>query len=119
MINSAGLVRQTPKFTISRPFIISSWVIVSPNPHLTKYASLGVDPANAPCLQRLFKKFSIIHCIRTQVLASLGSKTKFKQAFLQDCSILIIVLLDRKSTRLNSSHVKISYAVFCLKKKNI
>src|SRR5207302_10012613 len=27
--------------------------------------------------------------------------------------------VDRKSTRLNSSHVKISYAVFCLKKKNI
>src|SRR5690606_40445388 len=27
------------------------------------------------------------------------------------------LLLDRKSTRLNSSHVKISYAVFCLKKK--
>src|SRR6267143_1027943 len=28
-------------------------------------------------------------------------------------------LLDRKSTRLNSSHSSISYAVFCLKKKNI
>src|SRR5436309_9718171 len=28
------------------------------------------------------------------------------------------VAQDRKSTRLNSSHVKISYAVFCLKKKN-
>src|SRR5437899_8587845 len=27
-------------------------------------------------------------------------------------------LLDRKSTRLNSSHLGISYAVFCLKKKN-
>src|SRR5207253_9946928 len=27
------------------------------------------------------------------------------------------LLLDRKSTRLNSSHVAISYAVFCLKKK--
>src|SRR5690242_21289119 len=26
---------------------------------------------------------------------------------------------DRKSTRLNSSHMSISYAVFCLKKKNI
>src|SRR5438874_5713660 len=26
--------------------------------------------------------------------------------------------IDRKSTRLNSSHVEISYAVFCLKKKN-
>src|SRR5690349_22804627 len=27
------------------------------------------------------------------------------------------IFLDRKSTRLNSSHVEISYAVFCLKKK--
>src|SRR5690606_40545995 len=27
-----------------------------------------------------------------------------------------VINLDRKSTRLNSSHVKISYAVFCLKK---
>src|SRR5204862_6197046 len=30
---------------------------------------------------------------------------------------LLRVLRDRKSTRLNSSHVEISYAVFCLKKK--
>src|SRR5690242_20824716 len=29
------------------------------------------------------------------------------------------VRLDRKSTRLNSSHMSISYAVFCLKKKTI
>src|SRR5690554_7589340 len=29
-----------------------------------------------------------------------------------------IPLSDRKSTRLNSSHVRISYAVFCLKKKS-
>src|SRR5690242_20837263 len=29
------------------------------------------------------------------------------------------VLSDRKSTRLNSSHMSISYAVFCLKKKKI
>src|SRR5438067_7030120 len=29
------------------------------------------------------------------------------------------IVLDRKSTRLNSSHVSISYAVFCLKKKKI
>src|SRR5436309_12442765 len=33
-------------------------------------------------------------------------------------SLHVIRSLDRKSTRLNSSHVKISYAVFCLKKKN-
>src|SRR5688572_32057444 len=29
----------------------------------------------------------------------------------------LIIILDRKSTRLNSSHSQISYAVFCLKKK--
>src|SRR5690349_22895993 len=29
-----------------------------------------------------------------------------------------VMFIDRKSTRLNSSHVEISYAVFCLKKKN-
>src|SRR5207253_10738846 len=32
--------------------------------------------------------------------------------------VLWTVRRDRKSTRLNSSHVAISYAVFCLKKKN-
>src|SRR5256886_11180946 len=30
---------------------------------------------------------------------------------------LVLGILDRKSTRLNSSHSQISYAVFCLKKK--
>src|SRR3712207_8532602 len=33
-------------------------------------------------------------------------------------SELVEPLRDRKSTRLNSSHANISYAVFCLKKKN-
>src|SRR5207302_7395786 len=34
-------------------------------------------------------------------------------------SVLAYSAIDRKSTRLNSSHVKISYAVFCLKKKKV
>src|SRR3712207_6993294 len=33
-------------------------------------------------------------------------------------SVQAILIGDRKSTRLNSSHANISYAVFCLKKKN-
>src|SRR3989454_2121576 len=33
--------------------------------------------------------------------------------------LLVELELDRKSTRLNSSHLVISYAVFCLKKKKI
>src|SRR3989442_13913066 len=36
---------------------------------------------------------------------------------IDDQRVASIHRLDRKSTRLNSSHVRISYAVFCLKKK--
>src|SRR5204863_627318 len=44
---------------------------------------------------------------------------------LQECRVAVFPFVleslprDRKSTRLNSSHVEISYAVFCLKKKRI
>src|SRR5207249_10408970 len=34
-------------------------------------------------------------------------------------TVVNMLLQDRKSTRLNSSHVSISYAVFCLKKKTL
>src|SRR5258707_6969077 len=34
-------------------------------------------------------------------------------------ALFVLLLKDRKSTRLNSSHANISYAVFCLKKKKI
>src|SRR5699024_12171808 len=36
-----------------------------------------------------------------------------------DKTVTVKLDIDRKSTRLNSSHVSISYAVFCLKKKKI
>src|SRR2546430_10654793 len=36
-----------------------------------------------------------------------------------DIDELMLITTDRKSTRLNSSHSQISYAVFCLKKNNI
>src|SRR2546422_5193459 len=38
-------------------------------------------------------------------------------AFSNHCSLFPTASVDRKSTRLNSSHGYISYAVFCLKKK--
>src|SRR5690625_2712449 len=40
-----------------------------------------------------------------------------EKAYLAGTDDYVIKPLDRKSTRLNSSHVAISYAVFCLKKK--
>src|SRR5699024_12854822 len=49
---------------------------------------------------------------------------KKKQPTIEDYAALLNDLnyihpLDRKSTRLNSSHVSISYAVFCLKRKTV
>src|SRR5688572_31099822 len=38
-------------------------------------------------------------------------------ALARACDPILVAVLDRKSTRLNSSHSQISYAVFCLKKK--
>src|SRR5690625_5512933 len=49
----------------------------------------------------------------------LGSRYGTLSAILYLIIGAIGVPVDRKSTRLNSSHVAISYAVFCLKKKNI
>src|SRR5579883_2222256 len=46
------------------------------------------------------------------------AELKLLQALVyQECGMHFDERRDRKSTRLNSSHVKISYAVFCLKKK--
>src|SRR5699024_12837594 len=44
---------------------------------------------------------------------------QYLQEFLTGLQAAINQMSDRKSTRLNSSHVSISYAVFCLKKKKI
>src|SRR5436309_10945707 len=42
---------------------------------------------------------------------------QFSRWCISRCTLAASEARDRKSTRLNSSHVKISYAVFCLKKK--
>src|SRR5699024_12153173 len=58
--------------------------------------------------------------------ADIGLSMTFASFFNDIWFIIVMTVLailskfwaDRKSTRLNSSHVSISYAVFCLKKKN-
>src|SRR5437868_3454527 len=67
-----------------------------------------VDPSYRPKLLALAEKAKTINGYVIEVkghASSVGSVTLNQQ------------LRDRKSTRLNSSHVSISYAVFCLKKK--
>src|SRR3712207_6847598 len=50
---------------------------------------------------------------------AVGTVARILQAQRQENGQTKVVVEDRKSTRLNSSHANISYAVFCLKKKTI
>src|SRR5690625_5578116 len=52
-----------------------------------------------------------------QTLAGITASGFSSSGFYVGFLLLFILIIDRKSTRLNSSHVAISYAVFCLKKK--
>src|SRR2546426_5982071 len=52
------------------------------------------------------------------VMATLASREEnLKGTIVEQDRVMAILDQDRKSTRLNSSHLVISYAVFCLKKK--
>src|SRR5690606_40459148 len=52
-------------------------------------------------------------CLGFAIAIDDATQQAFMRCFFQ------LQVIDRKSTRLNSSHVKISYAVFCLKKKTL
>src|SRR5437879_10242876 len=54
-----------------------------------------------------------------QVRAGMEASKLFSSGVMKASDVAEIGYRDRKSTRLNSSHRCISYAVFCLKKKNI
>src|SRR5690606_40228296 len=79
------------------------------------------QPVLLACLREAFERLGVpkellVDNMKTAVdRHALGEEVRFNAAFLDFCEHY--GCLDRKSTRLNSSHVKISYAVFCLKKK--
>src|SRR5699024_11930041 len=85
--------------------------------------SLGicVNPVSIFCLEKLFISFlSFQHLIQLLVYIKPAiCKMIFLVKAIHSYLMLFCVMIsaqDRKSTRLNSSHVSISYAVFCLKK---
>src|SRR5438874_8370554 len=55
--------------------------------------------------------------VRNASSASTAAFQSCKRISAAPASYSAVSRIDRKSTRLNSSHVEISYAVFCLKKK--
>src|SRR5438874_5620509 len=78
---------------------------------------------NIPAVRRITVFQYSAQSLRIMLIANCGNKDSL-QAWLFVFSeqigstrVFDDVTLDRKSTRLNSSHVEISYAVFCLKKK--
>src|SRR5256885_11164591 len=64
-------------------------------------------------------RIGLFNFIRRSPEVSVGTvSVQRNSAFLRELVVPTNFNIDRKSTRLNSSHLVISYAVFCLKKKN-
>src|SRR2546422_10945888 len=66
----------------------------------------------------LFRSLASTAVARDLPCVDAGAGEVTVRRLLAEGAPLVVVREDRKSTRLNSSHGYISYAVFCLKKKN-
>src|SRR5690554_7698789 len=79
------------------------------------------DPVNIYRALRTLNPSPYMYCLHLDDFHVVGSSPEVL-ARLEDGEVTVRPIAgtryrDRKSTRLNSSHVRISYAVFCLKKK--
>src|SRR2546422_5923764 len=63
----------------------------------------------------LFRSHPVVHLEIAEIPGGRGAAAR---ELVAEIDVSDEIELDRKSTRLNSSHGYISYAVFCLKKKN-
>src|SRR5258705_3590129 len=78
-------------------------------PHCCAAAAISISRAVAPARRKYSCELRMVRLPTAAI--SPQARLRFTFAFAEAYSI------DRKSTRLNSSHLGISYAVFCLKKK--
>src|SRR5690606_40750192 len=87
-------------------------------PYPTLFRSLGFELHIVAA--RIFLKVEVIEHLVGERLAFVGHAAELARLFGRAEGRVLAMRdrEDRKSTRLNSSHVKISYAVFCLKKKS-
>src|SRR5438034_4696081 len=87
----------------------------------TEISTLSLHDALPIFMRRSIGVLLIIAALAAQQLAGFFAQELIAEAAILALFALSLDLLancgDRKSTRLNSSHTVISYAVFCLKKK--
>src|SRR5947199_4875470 len=83
-----------------------------PRSTLFPYTTLFRSPSATPS-----HSWEISAAMPGELSLSIGTLCAFLLVLARVAGALVFVQ-DRKSTRLNSSHLGISYAVFCLKKKN-
>src|SRR3712207_7695717 len=66
-------------------------------------------------VRQLYEKLAAMGVSARRKVTGIGPRRA--EIIVPGIAVLLAFLRDRKSTRLNSSHANISYAVFCLKKK--
>src|SRR5438309_7869507 len=74
------------------------------------YFATGKEPSKMGSAHPSIVPYQAFRCKDKDLIIAVGNDIQWK-------SLCNALGLDRKSTRLNSSHSSISYAVFCLKKK--
>src|SRR5690554_7552328 len=83
-------------------------------PYTTLFRSQGYNPRECSLEVGIFGAEPWTEAMRTEIESRLGLDAVDIYGLSE---VIGPGVADRKSTRLNSSHVRISYAVFCLKKK--
>src|SRR2546427_5256974 len=90
-----------------------------PRSTLFPYTTLFRSPIHLESLVPQSQKTKRAHLIPRYTRPEIGRIWSDENRFRTWLAVEIAASEDRKSTRLNSSHSQISYAVFCLKKKKI
>src|SRR5205814_9888526 len=104
-----------------RAFLASFYFVLDPSPThsstLSLHDALPIYAQRQPGVARADVFATLLRADTTRDLIA----RRWLHAIPRDMPVAVVVTLneDRKSTRLNSSHLGISYAVFCLKKKKI
>src|SRR5690554_7622351 len=102
---------KTNKFSVTSILVISTLIL---NPYIMAQSKVTLKKQTENTERNIYYR----------TINAAGHNIFYRESGPQDAPVILLLHgyptsshIDRKSTRLNSSHVRISYAVFCLKKK--